>query len=573
MKLELHAVRQPAHSSLVPSSFGPEGGTIGRSVDCTMVVPDPGKYISRVHANINFTAGAYSLKVLSKVNPVIVNNVPISFEESQELKDGDVITLGDYEFRVSLATSPSTVDLPPPVPEEDPFASLLKALPPSALHDKQPNKDPFALDEPSPMVKAGLVSGLPSSMEANLDGLMSGADGINKDDPLLGILGSSTTPSGAGITDLSAPSKSTVPESGAIDRFLSQGGPDDIGPDFGPDFGKFDNRSAAPMAFPADSLGAHIDHVHDINLPFPTPKISGQSQADSADLLSIVDAPAKSPPPIDDDLFAGLSSPSSSVATPPVIGAAPQQTGSIDDIFAVLDNLNSDGIASPASSKGVPEQPLQTEAFQDPVAALRTVPADQELVASFLAGLGMPNLVIPPENTKEFMGEAGQMLRKSIEGVIELLLLRAEVKKELRTEDRTMIRVKENNPLKHLDSAEAVLGNFFQFKDRSPAFLGPTKAIQDAFNDLRAHELAVMAGMRAGLGGVIQRFEPAELENRIKKNGALDAVLPALYKSKLWDAFVAMHTEIGRDAEDHFDKLYGIAFVRAYMEQSKKLKK
>ena len=153
------------------------------------------------------------------------------------------------------------------------------------------------------------------------------------------------------------------------------------------------------------------------------------------------------------------------------------------------------------------------------------------------------------------------------------MILRAEVKKELRAEDRTMIASRENNPLKHTETVEEALAYLLQFKNHNAAFLPPVKAIQDAFNDVRAHELAVMAGMRAGLAGVIKRFEPRILESRIKKGGALDSVLPALYKSKLWDSFVDMYQEIERDAEDHFDKLFGREFVRAYMEQTKKLRK
>jgi predicted component of type VI protein secretion system len=63
------------------------------------------------------------------------------------------------------------------------------------------------------------------------------------------------------------------------------------------------------------------------------------------------------------------------------------------------------------------------------------------------------------------------------------------------------------------------------------------------------------------------------LEPRIKKAGALDAMVPALYKAKLWDTYMEFYKDIESEAEDHFDKLFGREFVRAYMEQTKQLKK
>ncbi len=82
-----------------------------------------------------------------------------------------------------------------------------------------------------------------------------------------------------------------------------------------------------------------------------------------------------------------------------------------------------------------------------------------------------------------------------------------------------------------------------------------------------------MAGTRAALLAALKMFSPDVIEGRIKKTGALQNVLPALHKSRLWERFLAMYAELEHEAEDHFDRLLDQEFSKAYSEQSRKLKK
>ncbi len=82
-----------------------------------------------------------------------------------------------------------------------------------------------------------------------------------------------------------------------------------------------------------------------------------------------------------------------------------------------------------------------------------------------------------------------------------------------------------------------------------------------------------MAGTRAALLAALKMFSPEVVEKRIKKSGALDSVVPALHRAKLWESFLAMHGELEKEAEDHFDRLLNQEFARAYAEQGKKLRR
>jgi type VI secretion system FHA domain protein len=323
---------------------------------------------------------------------------------------------------------------------------------------------------------------------------------------------------------------------------------------------------------------SQVDHVHDINLPFNPP--TRKKPAAEVPLV------AGSPPPsvagadaFEGDIFDALmgysSNPPSTLPASPAPASSPSRkapTSFTDDLFSVLDGL----IATPQSDAGMVLKPDTVESCgvgPSPVQVTIEGTSNEALIAKLIQGLNMPGLRIPPGDAPAFMLELGRMFRIAVEGIHGLLLLRAEIKKELRAEDRTMIASRENNPLKHTETIEEALQYLLAFGASNPAFLPPERAIEDAFKDIRAHEMAVMAGMRAGLSGVLKRFDPKSLEPRIKKTGALDSVLPTLYKAKLWDCYIEFYKDIEGEAEDHFDILFGREFVRAYMEQTKQLSK
>jgi type VI secretion system FHA domain protein len=103
-----------------------------------------------------------------------------------------------------------------------------------------------------------------------------------------------------------------------------------------------------------------------------------------------------------------------------------------------------------------------------------------------------------------------------------------------------------------------------------PGYKAPLAAVEEAFDDIRSHELAVMAGMQTGLLALLKRFDPAALEGRLQK-GMLDGILPSARKARFWELFCATYKDIAREAEDDFHALFGREFARAYTAQINKL--
>lgn len=103
--------------------------------------------------------------------------------------------------------------------------------------------------------------------------------------------------------------------------------------------------------------------------------------------------------------------------------------------------------------------------------------------------------------------------------------------------------------------------------------MSPVAAMKDACDDLRAHQFGFMAGMRAALEGVLRRFDPAELEQRLTDKSLVDSMLPMNRKAKLWSLFTELYAAITREAQDDFHALFGKEFLRAYESQLDKLQK
>lgn len=193
----------------------------------------------------------------------------------------------------------------------------------------------------------------------------------------------------------------------------------------------------------------------------------------------------------------------------------------------------------------------------------------QRLVKAFLEGAGLPGKEITQAEAEEFMRHSGKIVRAAVEGAMALLAARATAKKELRAEDRTMVASKDNNPLKLMSDPQEVLGFLFDTKERAGGFLDPVQAVGDAFEDLRAHEVALFAGMRAALLGAIHRFDPKTLEAELEKAAG---GLGLNRKAKLWELFGAYQEKLAREAGDDFNKVFGHEFMGTYMDQVKRLR-
>jgi type VI secretion system FHA domain protein len=192
-----------------------------------------------------------------------------------------------------------------------------------------------------------------------------------------------------------------------------------------------------------------------------------------------------------------------------------------------------------------------------------------ELLSALYGGLGLP-MPAPADQTLSEVRLIGALLRTSVEGLLALLTARTIAKRELGA-SATLPKPRENNPLKFSPDSEAALAHLLGPAQRG--FVGPQEAVAEAFDDMTAHEVAVLAGMRASLNEVLARFDPASLEQRLAPKGRWENLLPGSRESKLWVQFSERYADIVREIEGDFDSLSARAFREAYEAQLDKLSK
>ncbi|MDH3378889.1 MAG: type VI secretion system-associated FHA domain protein TagH [Gammaproteobacteria bacterium] len=92
------------------TEFGEQSFTIGRGPKNDFLLPDPDRIISHQHALIHFENGAYYLSDTS-TNGTFLNHSldPVGPSRRPQLHDGDVLSIGEYECRISI-TDPATAD-------------------------------------------------------------------------------------------------------------------------------------------------------------------------------------------------------------------------------------------------------------------------------------------------------------------------------------------------------------------------------------------------------------------------------------------------------------------------------
>lgn len=105
MSLRIEISKYRGHVFPKPSAvvFGREGGTVGRSNDNRLVLPDD--CISRKHAQISYEDGRYYLFDNSS-NGTLISNKDLFVQcDKVELSHGDILRIGDYELNVCIDES------------------------------------------------------------------------------------------------------------------------------------------------------------------------------------------------------------------------------------------------------------------------------------------------------------------------------------------------------------------------------------------------------------------------------------------------------------------------------------
>ncbi len=512
MSLSLTVTSYKGQPPLQPMSISLDqnGATIGRASDNHWILPDPDKYLSSHHAVINYANGAYRITDTSSNGVyVLPSATPLGRNNSVELQDGDQLAMGEYTIAVRIA----------PLAEE-PLANTLAETPFGGTDNHQTFVD-------DPFMDLGA-------------------------DPL------------AAIIEDEAPSRadpfSSIDATPAADDFFST--PDALSTDDA--FGAESNH--APSLHEAFSPNSgHIEnHFEDAALAEPDPLPEGSNSFLPENWFED-DEPAPAVPSVDERPDKPLKP--TEAAQPldaPIMAAAPRKEKLIKP--------------KPPSAKPKPAPKPAAETAPSTEAAPATAEqpsprplscSDQSVIESFCQGAQINTELAAQFDADTFVG-IGRMFRTAMEGAMEVLLARTRIKNEMRL-DVTTIRAAENNPIKFSVSVDEVFARLLTQDDNS-GYMDPVDAVQEAFDDIKIHQVAVIAGMQTALQSVLQRFNPDRLEQRLQKESPISASIPIHRQATLWRQFEQLYEAIESEAQDDFNHLFGRAFAKAYEEQIQRLK-
>jgi type VI secretion system FHA domain protein len=521
--------------------FPAAGGTIGRSEECTLTLADASRHISRVHARLEPADDGPRILCLGAGLPLILNGRELVEGESSGVRAGDRIVLGDYELE--LGSPEDQIEIGKAGPR----------LSPADAPDAAPH----------PRASEGVVNPFdfrPPSGESPATPRLPDASELPADHPLAPPVAAAAP----------ASDRLRIGGFGGVAEDLGRQQADGIDAIFGLD------HAQAPRA---DPLGPAADP-----LGLAPTRDAGTPPSDAGDALHGTFRLPEAALPADFGVEAEQGARESSTRPtedPPPFMWPSEVRVAAEKAVADQPQWEMPPRTSPTSFIER-NNAAQKAALGTRGSAIASVPdhsrdGDFELLKALVLGLGMTELprgkgagaATPRVLTPELMRRIGELLRAASDGTVELLRARATVKREMRAEV-TGVLARDNNPLKFAPDGLAALE---QLLAAHPVrgFMDAVPAMRDAYDDLQAHQLAFVAGMRAALQGLMANFDPRSLEQRLMKRTVVESVVPAARRARLWELFVEMYDEVSHEAQDDFDALFTREFVRAYEEQLDKL--
>ena len=488
-------------------TFRSEGGTIGRDTDNSWVLPH--SKVSAHHAVISYQNGAYYIEDKSR-NGVCLNSPQnrLVRDRPYALNSGDVLLIDPYEISVTVTRDQNeAVARPSPFDTDDPFAA--GPIPSSML--ESPGEE---------------LAGQP------LDPL----ELLN----LLPVQGPARKAPSAKDLEFGSPLEEHYRPPPAV--------PDPAAP------------HGNPIVIPDDYNPLAPDDAPSVSLP-PPPRPAPGSNRPAAQrvMASPSGRPHGTPPP----------------ARPHVIpqGYDPLAPDDAHSILPVSTPLPVERPENPVF-EDVPESlplvpPPMAASAPEAQAARGRAPVASNVEASYsadfasvLAGAGLDAAGVTPEVAHDF----GRILRVVVSGVMDVMRSRQQIKDEFRMR-MTRLKTSENNPLKFSANVDDALHNLLV--KRNPGYLPAVAAFEDAFADLRDHQIAMLAGMRVAFESMLAEFDPDRLQQEFDRQLS-KGLVPA--KLRYWELYRQRREEIVKDPEATFRRLFGDEFARAYEDQLRELK-
>lgn len=505
LRLGIENVPSLASGDPVEVTLAEHGMVIGRAAHADWTLPDPNNHISSVHCEIDYCDGRYFLTDKS-TNGTFINGARDRPTGPVQLRDGDLVQIGHYHVRVEELGA-DTRGTGVGGNTAGAFGSGIDWGVGSEAAASPTSTTQFGREAPRPLFQSGddplmraFAPPRPASPAADPFGMTAGAA---RPDPF-GIAASTPAP---------APDPfGTAAPAGGADLFGVAASAPPSAPARADPFG---TASAAPDPFGAAAT------------PAPARDPFGMAPA----------APPATPSPATEagDPWAMLSG-----------------VGAIDFGALPTPAPAPTPVASPASASPVAEAP-----------AGQAEPVPDALFDRLLAATGLERRDLGTRTPETVANTIGQLLRQTADGLFRLLEARTRVRHQFGVGAQvTTFQRAGNNPLKWTRSPDHALKQMIG--DPGPGFLDGTQAVRAAFEDLQAHEMAMMAAMQEAMQETIRRFAPDAIRARIGAKGWLKSVMPGSREATLWRAYESEFGAFADESEAAYLDVFARHFKKAY---------
>jgi type VI secretion system protein ImpI len=143
--------------------------------------------------------------------------------------------------------------------------------------------------------------------------------------------------------------------------------------------------------------------------------------------------------------------------------------------------------------------------------------------------------------------ELGRLVRLVTENLQQLLNARLQAKRIARVSNQTSIEALNNNPLKFSPSSDDALR--IMFGPPTSSYLDARRALEEAFGDLKEHQLRSYSAMQQAIATMVADLDPQAIDAATEADRGISGVIGSR-KARLWDAYVTRWQAITRGRSD-----------------------
>ncbi|BET96729.1 type VI secretion system-associated FHA domain protein TagH [Xenorhabdus taiwanensis] len=491
--------------------FAPPGGTIGRSTENNWYLPDDGQAIARLQVIVSISAdGECRINNQGAASEVLLNMIPLAPNRQVEIRDGDMLNIGNYQIQLIDINKNPSQQAPPHGINAGHSLTASETEIPSEIWDG--------------LEHILTISATPPSSDSS-----QAKQEINDNNPL--------------VTSQYDKERNPIDPLAEIEPTT--------------DFDVLQLRATDPIAmFNSDTTFQQEDILDDHTPTSLLPHDEDDQNDDKQELdpLALFS---------DKHIKAAQSAKNDDLLNQILDNAMPlKEPANIEEIGkeTVHDYYQNQDIHNYQDTRAHQNQNTNDQdAHQHQNNGV--IESEGKLLAALLDGMGLKEF-----NGQQFdeqqMYQLGLLVSQLTQGIITLNTLRTQLKHETNAA-MPQSQSNANNPFKLLPSGQSIL--VLMLCHHVPGFMPLELATRDILIELQAHQLGMIAGIRAITANILHLFHPATLERKAQEDNYLPrfSLSSANNKASMWEYLIKHYQETEKEfKQDSF--LFSEKFLQAY---------